>query len=124
MRLKLPDYFSMGLFACSNCDSRHPFEQLSKGNRLCKDFRKTYPLVTCTYYRLEFRLLRNTEKDPVCKKCTYNLKIYGQPSCCEYYNIRAAFDGSKCSRCVSSNKKYDPLVLVKTANLTVLFKNT
>lgn len=99
---------------------------------------------------------RNIEKDPVCKKCSHNLKTYGQvikrseckntinlrkvvsyksensnwaalfifwlfdlffeclmftsnflithqPSCCEYCNIRAAFDGKKCSRQVRTN---------------------
>ncbi|XP_015772202.1 PREDICTED: protein FAM76A-like [Acropora digitifera] len=112
----------MSLFACTHCNARHPFEQLSKGDQLCKDCRKTYPLVTCTYCRLEFHLLRNTEKDPVCKKCTYNFKMYGQPSCCEYCNIRAAFEGSKCSRCLSSEKKYGPPVSCEQCKLNCAFE--
>ena len=31
-----PDCLKMSLFACTNCNSRHPFEQLSKGDQLCK----------------------------------------------------------------------------------------
>lgn len=112
----------MSLFACTNCNSRHPFEQLSKGDQLCKECRKTYPLVTCTYCRLEFHLLRSTEKDPVCKKCSYNFRMYGQPSCCVYCNIRAAFDGSKCSRCLSSEKKYGPPVSCEQCKLNCAFE--
>lgn len=114
----------MSLFACTNCNSRHPFEQLSKGDQLCKDCRKTFPLVTCTYCRLEFHLLRNTEKDPICKKCSHNLKTYGQPSCCEYCNIRAAFDGTKCSRCLSSEKKYGAPVACEQCKLNCAFQKT
>ena len=116
------DFVTMLLFACTNCNGRHTFEQLSKGDQLCKDCGKTYLLVTCTFCRLEFHLLRNTEKDPVCKKCTYNLKMYGQPSCCEYCNIRAAFDGSKCSRCLSSEKKYGPPVSCEQCKLNCAFQ--
>ncbi|CAH3044362.1 unnamed protein product [Porites evermanni] len=151
----------MSLFACTNCNGRHPFDQLSKGDQLCKvndvlrtfwrleqkflpiyelhalfgtdwityfsgDCRKTYPLVTCTYCRLEFHLLKSTEKDPVCKKCSYNLKMFGQPSCCEYCNIRAAFDGNKCSRqvyiCLSSEKKYGPPVSCEQCKLNCAFE--
>ncbi|KAJ7394361.1 Protein fam76b [Desmophyllum pertusum] len=112
----------MSLSACTNCNSRHPFEQLSKGDQLCKDCRKTFPLVTCTYCRLEFHLLRNTEKDPVCKKCNYSLKNCGQPSCCEYCNIRAAFDGKKCSRCVSSEKKYGAPISCEQCKLNCAFE--
>ncbi|KAL9968639.1 hypothetical protein ACROYT_G020754 [Oculina patagonica] len=112
----------MSLFACTSCNSRHPFEQLSKGDQLCKDCRKTFPLVMCTYCRLEFHLLRNTEKDPVCKKCTHNFKTYGQPSCCEYCNIRAAFDGTKCSRCVSSEKRYGAPVSCDQCKLNCAFQ--
>ena len=64
----------------------------------------------------------NMEKDPVCKKCTYNVKMYGQPSCCEYCNIRAALDGSKCSRCLRSEKKYGPTVSCEQCKLKCAFQ--
>lgn len=112
----------MSLFACTQCNGRYPFEELSKGDQLCKDCRKTFPLVTCTYCRLEFHLFRDTENKPVCKKCSYNFKMYGQPSCCEYCNIRAAFEGSKCSRCLSSEKKYGPPVSCQQCKLNCAFE--
>jgi len=33
---KETDFVTMSLFACTHCNGRHPFEQLSKGDQLCK----------------------------------------------------------------------------------------
>ena len=35
-RLSFPHQHKMSLFACTNCNGRHPFDQLSKGDQLCK----------------------------------------------------------------------------------------
>ncbi|EDO46673.1 predicted protein [Nematostella vectensis] len=113
----------MSLFACTKCHSRHPFEELSRGDQLCKKCRKSFPLVTCTFCRLEFHLLDKTER-PVCKKCDSNIKQYGQPTCCVYCNIRAAFNGDKCSRCESSEKKYGTPVLCEQCKLKCAFKKS
>ncbi|GBM86817.1 hypothetical protein AVEN_104085-1, partial [Araneus ventricosus] len=43
------------LFACTKCNSRHPFEELSQGQQLCQDCRGAFPLVKCTYCRTEFQ---------------------------------------------------------------------
>ncbi|XP_013789779.1 protein FAM76B-like, partial [Limulus polyphemus] len=96
------------LFACTKCNSRHPFEELSQGQQLCKDCRGTFPLVKCTYCRTEFQQDSKGSTTSVCKKCEQNVKLYGKPSACEYCNIIAAFIGTKCQRCTNSEKKYGP----------------
>ncbi|KAJ8870115.1 hypothetical protein PR048_029127 [Dryococelus australis] len=99
------------LFACSKCFSRHPFEELSSGQQLCKECRGAFPLVKCTYCRTEFQQT-NSKGSPsaICKKCEGNVKQFGKPSACEYCNIIAVFIGTKCQRCTNSEKKYGPPV--------------
>ncbi|OXU26008.1 hypothetical protein TSAR_009312 [Trichomalopsis sarcophagae] len=112
---------SQPLFACSRCFSRHPFEELSPGQQLCKECRGTYPVVKCTYCRSEFQQTafenhravlscRKGNTSAICKKCEQNVKAYGKPSACEYCNTIAAFIGSKCQRCTNSEKRYGPPV--------------
>nr|CAG4647734.1 EOG090X02IW [Moina brachiata]SVE92896.1 EOG090X02IW [Moina brachiata] len=96
------------LFACSRCFSRHPFEELSQGQQLCKECRGSFPIVKCTYCRSEFQQESKGNTSTICKKCEFNVKQYGKPSACEYCNIIAAFIGNKCQRCTNSEKKYGP----------------
>lgn len=96
------------LFACTKCNSRHPFEELSQGQQLCKECRGAYPIVKCTYCRTEFQQENKGNTSTICKKCEQNVKLYGKPSACEYCNIIAAFIGTKCQRCTNSEKKYGP----------------
>ncbi|XP_054724346.1 LOW QUALITY PROTEIN: protein FAM76A-like [Uloborus diversus] len=99
------------LFACTKCNSRHPFEELSQGQQLCKDCRGNFPLIKCTYCRTEFQDCSSKgSSTSVCKKCEANVKLYGKPSACEYCNIIAAFIGAKCQRCTNSEKRYGPPV--------------
>nr|SVE84141.1 EOG090X02IW [Daphnia pulex] len=98
------------LFACSRCFSRHPFEELSQGQQLCKECRGSFPIVKCTYCRSEFQQESKGNTSTICKKCEFNVKQYGKPSACEYCNIIAAFIGNKCQRCTNSEKKYGPPV--------------
>lgn len=98
------------LFACSKCFSRHPFEELSAGQQLCKECRGHYPVVKCTYCRSEFQQTTKNSTSTICKKCEQNVKQYGRPSACEYCNIIAAFIGNKCQRCSNCEQKYGPPV--------------
>ncbi|KAF7994477.1 hypothetical protein HCN44_003949 [Aphidius gifuensis] len=98
------------LFACSRCFSRHPFEELSPGQQLCKECRGSFPVVKCTYCRSEFQQAIKGNTCTICKKCEQNVKAYGKPSACEYCNTIAAFIGSKCQRCTNSEKRYGPPV--------------
>lgn len=98
------------LFACSRCFSRHPFEELSPGQQLCKECRGAFPVVKCTYCRSEFQQTSKGNTSTICKKCEQNVKAYGKPSACEYCNIIAAFIGNKCQRCTNSEIKYGPPV--------------
>lgn len=93
------------LFACSKCFSRHPFEELSSGQQLCKNCRSSSfsSVVKCIYCRSEHQ---QTNKSSICKKCDQSLKQYGKPTACECCNIIAAFGGSKCQRCTSYEAKY------------------
>ncbi|RWS04510.1 Protein FAM76A-like protein [Dinothrombium tinctorium] len=99
---------SVALFACTLCNSRHPFEELSQGQQLCKDCRGAFQIVKCTYCRTEFQQESKSNLNTICKKCEQNVKLYGKPSACEYCNIIAAFIGNKCQRCTNSEKKYGP----------------
>ncbi|KAK0084505.1 hypothetical protein PV326_006246, partial [Microctonus aethiopoides] len=101
---------SKALFACSRCFSRHPFEELSPGQQLCKECRGSFPVVKCTYCRSEFQQAIKGNTCTICKKCEQNVKAYGKPSACEYCNTIAAFIGSKCQRCTNSEKRYGPPV--------------
>lgn len=93
------------LFACSKCFSRHPFEELSSGQQLCKNCRSTTfsAVVKCIYCRTDHQ---QSNKSSICKKCEQNIKQYGKPSACECCNIIAAFGGPKCQRCTSYEAKY------------------
>ncbi|KOB70205.1 Protein FAM76A [Operophtera brumata] len=101
---------STPLFACSRCFSRHPFEELSPGEQLCKECRGSFPVVKCTYCRSEFQQTSKSNTSSICKKCEANVKAYGKPTACEYCNIIAAFIGNKCQRCTNSERKYGPAV--------------
>lgn len=96
------------LFACSRCFSRHPFEELSQGQQLCKECRGSFPIVKCTYCRSEFQQESKSSTVTICKKCESMVKQYGKPSACEYCNVIAAFIGTKCQRCTNSERKYGP----------------
>ncbi|CAD7082177.1 unnamed protein product [Hermetia illucens] len=99
------------LFACSKCFSRHPFEELSAGQQLCKDCRGApQSLAKCNYCRSEFQQSSKSGTSSVCSKCEQNVKQYGKPSACECCSIIAAFIGSKCQRCANSELKYGPPV--------------
>lgn len=98
------------LFACSRCFTRHPFEELSHGQQLCKECRGAFPVVKCTYCRSEFQQTSKGNTSTICKKCEQNVKAYGKPTACEYCNIIAAFIGNKCQRCTNSEIKYGPPV--------------
>jgi len=97
---------SQHLFACTRCNSRHPFEELSSGQQLCRECRNAYSMVKCTYCRTEFQQESKASLNTHCKKCEQNVKQFGKPSACEYCNLIAAFIGSKCQRCTNSEKKY------------------
>nr|XP_023012059.1 protein FAM76A [Leptinotarsa decemlineata] len=98
------------LFACSRCFARHPFEELSAGQQLCKECRGAFPVVKCTYCRSEFQQTSRGNTSTICKKCEQNVKSYGKPTACEYCNIIAGFIGNKCQRCTNSEIKYGPPV--------------
>ncbi|XP_040583934.1 protein FAM76A-like [Lepeophtheirus salmonis] len=99
---------SSALFACSKCFSRHPFEELSQGQQLCKECRGSFPVVKCTYCRSEFQQESKNNTCSICKRCEANVQKYGKPSCCAFCNIIAAFTNGKCHRCHDSLRKYGP----------------
>ncbi|XP_043220469.1 protein FAM76A-like isoform X1 [Amphibalanus amphitrite] len=96
------------LFACSRCFSRHPFEELSQGQQLCKECRGSFPVVKCTYCRSEFQQESKGSTSTICKKCEQMVKAHGKPTACDYCNVIAAFIGSRCQRCANSEKRYGP----------------
>uniref|UniRef100_A0A8C4R9B5 Family with sequence similarity 76 member B n=1 Tax=Eptatretus burgeri TaxID=7764 RepID=A0A8C4R9B5_EPTBU len=96
----------MALYACTKCNQRFPFEELSQSQQLCKDCRIAHPVVKCTYCRTEFQ--QESKTNTICKKCAQNVKLYGTPKPCQYCNIIAAFIGTKCQRCTNSEKKHGP----------------
>lgn len=106
------------LAACTKCNSRHPFEELSQGHQLCKDCRSSYQVIKCNYCRTEFHnelksgLHTNGSKSSsspsICQKCEQLESQHGKPGPCAYCNIIAAFIGTKCQRCTNSEKKYGP----------------
>lgn len=100
---------SAPLFACTKCNSRHKFEDLSQSHQLCKDCRSAYQVVKCNYCRSEFHLetkSSNGRSNPICNKCEQLQAQHGKPAPCDYCNIIAAFIGTKCQRCTNSEKKY------------------
>ncbi|XP_021362780.1 protein FAM76B-like isoform X3 [Mizuhopecten yessoensis] len=94
------------LFACTKCHTRHPFEELSQAEQLCKECRSNFPVVKCTYCRAEFQQEDKSNTNSICKKCDQNVKVHGKPSVCEYCNILAAFIGNKCQRCANSERRW------------------
>uniref|UniRef100_A0A8C6TI94 Protein FAM76B n=1 Tax=Neogobius melanostomus TaxID=47308 RepID=A0A8C6TI94_9GOBI len=94
------------LYACTKCNQRYPFEELSQGQQLCKECRIAHPIVKCTFCRSEFQ--QESKTNTICKKCAQNVKQLGTPKPCHYCNIIAAFIGTKCQRCTNSEKKYGP----------------
>ncbi|MFT7803226.1 sestrin-3-like [Arapaima gigas] len=97
---------STALYACTKCNQRFPFEELSQGQQLCKECRIAHPVVKCTYCRSEFQ--QESKANTICKKCAHNVKQFGTPKPCQYCSVIAAFIGSKCQRCTNSEKKYGP----------------
>ncbi|KAL3884056.1 hypothetical protein ACJMK2_030279 [Sinanodonta woodiana] len=108
MRNNVPETMSAPLFACTKCHTRHPFEELSSAEQLCKKCRNQTPVLKCTYCRAEFPLGEKGSTNSSCKRCTYNLKVYGKPTACQNCSIIAAFVGNKCDRCASYEKRYGP----------------
>ncbi|KAK3527663.1 hypothetical protein QTP86_031279 [Hemibagrus guttatus] len=86
---------SSALYACTKCNQRYPFEELSQGQQLCKECRIAHPIVKCTYCRTEFQ--QESKTNTICKKCAQNVKQFGTPKPCQYCNIIAAFMGDKVS---------------------------
>ncbi|KAH8329631.1 hypothetical protein KR074_005427 [Drosophila pseudoananassae] len=107
------------LFACSKCFSRHPYEELSSGQQLCKGCRGSTSVVKCTYCRSEFQPA--TKSQSACKKCEHYLGKYGKPTPCECCKIVAAFGSSKCMRCASYEAKYGPPVQCDECKLRSAF---
>lgn len=98
------------LFACTKCNSRHPFEDLSQGHQLCKECKGSFQVVKCNYCRSEFQQegSGSSKTSSICKKCEHLQEQHGKPGPCAYCNIIAAFIGTKCQRCTNSEKKYGP----------------
>ena len=106
------------LFACTKCNSRHPFEDLSQGHQLCKDCRSSFNVIKCNYCRTEFHQeiksnsqangTKSSSSSSICTKCKQLEEQHGKPGPCAYCNIIAAFIGTKCQRCTNSEKKYGP----------------
>ncbi|XP_076466473.1 protein FAM76B-like [Babylonia areolata] len=109
------------LFACTKCHGRFPFEVLSHGDQLCKDCRSNFPVVKCTYCRIEFQLSSKGSTSTVCEKCSQNVKAYGKPKACEYCSVLAAFIGKRCQRCVNSVKKWGPPTTCEQCKLKCAF---
>ncbi|XP_029374905.1 protein FAM76B isoform X5 [Echeneis naucrates] len=63
------------LYACTKCNQRYPFEELSQGQQLCKECRIAHPIVKCTYCRSEFQ--QESKTNTICKKCAQNVKQFG-----------------------------------------------
>merc|ERR1712189_22364 len=115
---------SQMLFACTKCHSRHKFDDLSKEEQLCKECRRKYPLVNCTYCQLEFHILKKVKGQAVCGKCAHNLQSYGEPKKCKYCFVKAAFKDKTCARCTSSEKKYGKPIQCQGCALNCAFQKT
>lgn len=96
------------LYACSKCFTRHPFEELSQGQQLCKKCRGDFPVVKCTYCRSEFQQESKSKTSSICKRCEQCVSQYGKPTSCSFCQLPAAFVGGKCQRCSSYYKRYGP----------------
>jgi len=95
-------------YACSKCFTKHPFEELSTGQQLCKKCRGDFPIVKCTYCRSEFQQENRNKTSSICKRCEQCVAQYGKPSTCQYCQLPAAFVGGKCQRCSHYYKRYGP----------------
>ncbi|CAG5134353.1 unnamed protein product [Candidula unifasciata] len=109
------------LFSCTKCHKRYLFEELSKGEQLCKDCRNNFPVVKCTYCRVEFLQNSKGSTSTICAKCAQNVKYYGKPTACENCSILAAFIGNRCQRCVNSEKKWGPPLACEQCKLKCAF---
>lgn len=96
------------LFACTKCNSRHKFEDLSRRHQLCRACKSSYEVVSCDFCRNEFKQEVGSRPSSICKKCEELQEQYGKPNVCSCCNIKAAFIGTKCQRCNNSEKKYGP----------------
>ncbi|XP_033739826.1 protein FAM76B-like isoform X2 [Pecten maximus] len=112
------------LFACTKCHTRHPFEELSQAEQLCKECRSNFPVVKCTYCRAEFQQEDKSNTNSICKKCDQNVKVHGKPSVCEYCNILAAFIGNKCQRCANSERRWGPPLTCEQCKQKCAFDRT
>ena len=113
----------VALFACTRCNGRYRFEELSSSQQLCKNCRSSVRTVKCTYCRTEFQE-ESKQLQTICKKCESNVKQFGKPSACEYCNIIAAFIGNKCQRCTNSEKRYGPPMVSLCLFVSILFIET
>ncbi|CAM9312816.1 unnamed protein product, partial [Lampetra planeri] len=95
------------LYACTKCNQRYPFEELSQGQQLCKECRIAHPIVKCTYCRSEFQ---QEKTNTICKKCAQNVKQFGTPKPCQYCNIIAAFYRDKVANVVPTLKRNTDLL--------------
>lgn len=96
------------LFACTKCNSRHRFEELSKRHQLCRTCKSTFSIISCDFCRTEFKQEAGAKPASICKKCEQLQEQYGKPDICSCCNVKAAFIGNKCQRCNNSEKKYGP----------------
>lgn len=105
------------LMACTKCNTRHPFEDLSQSQQLCRNCLSSYHVIRCKYCRIEFHREitssssnsnggSNKHTSSICTKCRSLADQNGKPRSCAYCQLEAAFIGSKCQRCSYSEKKY------------------
>lgn len=81
------------LFACTKCNSRHPFEELSQGHQLCKDCEGSFQVVKCNYCRTEFQQeMSNSKSSSICKKCEQLQEQNGKPGLCAYCRLLGKFN--------------------------------
>ncbi|KAL7738848.1 hypothetical protein ACLKA6_016753 [Drosophila palustris] len=107
------------LFACSKCFARHPYEELSSGQQLCKVCRGSTSVVQCSYCRSEFASAIKSQS--ACKRCEDYMGRYGKPTTCKCCKIDAAFGSSKCMRCASYEAKYGPPIQCDECKLRSAF---
>lgn len=98
------------LFACTKCNARHRFEELSRRHQLCRTCKASYKVISCDYCRCDFKKEVGSKPSTICEKCEQLQDQYGKPSICICCNIKAAFIGTRCQRCNNSEKKYGPPV--------------
>ncbi|OXB58958.1 hypothetical protein ASZ78_004362 [Callipepla squamata] len=68
------------LYACTKCNQRYPFEELSQGQQLCKP-------KPCQYCNIIAAFIGTK-----CQRCTNSEKKYGPPQTCEQCKQQCAFD--------------------------------